>query len=199
MSIPLPANYAWLNTIGLLPRTISEALKEYGVKEVAGAANSPVIMGWAKEVGREKIGYTYTGDAVPWCGLLAGVIAMRAGKTIPTGPLYALNWSGFGEAVAIRKGLSVNNPLVFMPGKVASLGDVLVFRRDGGGHVGFYIGEDDNYYCVLGGNQSDSVSFTWIAKSRCVAVRRPAYTNPPASVRPYRLSRSGAPVSTNEA
>lgn len=198
MTTPLPANYAWLNTIGLLPRVITEALKEYGVKETAGGANSPVIMGWAAEVGRDAIGYTYTADSVPWCGLFAAVICDRAGKTVPTGPLYALNWSGFGTAVAIRKGLNVNNPLIFLPGKAASLGDVLVFRREGGGHVGFYIGEDANYFCVLGGNQSDSVSITWIAKSRCVSVRRPAYTSAPASVKPYRLARSGA-ISTNEA
>jgi len=192
------AQYDWLNTIGLLPRIISEGLKEYGVKEVAGKGDSAVIMGWAAEVGVPALGYKYTADQVPWCGLYAAVIAKRAGKNIPAGPLYALNWSGFGTAVAIRKGLSVSNPLVFLPGKAASLGDVLVFRREGGGHVGFYIGEDDNYFCTLGGNQSDSVSITWIAKSRCVAVRRPAYTSPPDTVKPYRLARSGA-ISTNEA
>lgn len=195
----LPANYAWLNTIGLLPRTISEGLKLYGVKEVAGAGNSPTIMAWAKEVGRDKIGYTYAGDSVPWCGLYAALVAQRAGKTIPTGPLYALNWATFGTAVAQRAGLNTAKPLDFKAGLRASLGDVLVFRREGGGHVGFYIGEDADHYCVLGGNQSDSVSITWIAKSRCVAVRRPAYNQPPATVRPFHLSRSGAPVSTNEA
>ena len=192
------SNYAWLDTIGQLPRVIVEGRKLIGVVETPGPKNNPIIMGWGAEVGVDALGYRYTEDAVPWCGLYVAAVAKRAGKQIPFGPLYALNWSKFGEPVAERKGLSVDAPLVYHGDRRPSLGDVLVFRREGGGHVGFYIGEDDNYFCVLGGNQSDSVSITWIAKSRCVAVRRPAYTSPPESVKPYRLGRSGA-ISRNEA
>lgn len=194
----LPPAYAWLHQIGLLPRVISEALKLYGTHEVAGPANNPLIMAWADEVGTSTIGYKYTADSVPWCGLFAAVVAKRAGKAIPPGPLYALNWAAFGTPVAARSGYDLTKPLLFRAGMAASLGDVLVFKRDGGGHVGFYIGEDDAHYCVLGGNQSDAVTITWIEKRRCVAVRRPAYTNPPASMRPYRLKRTGE-VSRNEA
>jgi hypothetical protein len=190
--------YAWLLDLGLLPRTISEGLALVGTREVAGNGNSPTIMAWADEVGVKALGYKYTGDNVPWCGLFAALVAKRAGKTVPTGPLYALNWSVFGQPVAKRDGLVDSKPLLFQPGMKASLGDVLVFKRPGGGHVGFYIGEDATTYCVLGGNQSDAVGFTWIEKSRCVAVRRPAYTQPPASVRPYQLARSGA-ISKDEA
>jgi cell wall-associated NlpC family hydrolase len=35
------------------------------------------------------------------------------------------------------------------------LGDVLVFRRGGGGHVALYVGEDEEAFHVLGGNQAD--------------------------------------------
>lgn len=192
-------SYEWLDKVGTLPRVIAEARKLVGTKEVAGSSNNPVIMAWAKEVGRETIGYTYAGDHVPWCGLFAAVVVKRAGKTIPTGPLYALNWVNFGTPVAMRRQFNLANPLINAAGLAPSLGDVLVFKREGGGHVGFYIGEDDKYFCVLGGNQSDNVTFTWIAKARCVAVRRPAMTVPPVSMKPYRLSRNGAAISVNEA
>lgn len=194
----IPLNFTWTLNQTPLPKVIDEALKLYGVKEKAGPANNPVIMQWADEVGQAAIGYKYAGDSVPWCGLTAAIVCQRAGKKIPAGPLYALNWSKFGTAVAMRQGLSVDQALMFVPGKAASFGDVLVFRREGGGHVGFYIGEDENYYAVLGGNQGDAVSFTWIAKARCVAIRRPEYQSQPATVVPHRLKRTGA-ISENEA
>ena len=80
----------------------------------------------------------------------------------------------------------------------ASLGDVLVFVRRGGGHVGIYVGDDGTHYHVLGGNQGNAVSIIRIAKARCIAVRRFYRIAPPANVRPIRLAASG-PVSTNEA
>jgi uncharacterized protein (TIGR02594 family) len=196
--VSLPSEYVWLKTVGQLPRMVSEALKEYGTIETPGAGNNPKIMAWANEVGIARIGYDYTGDSVPWCGLFAAVVALRAGKTVPTGPLYALNWSKFGVAIAARKSLLPANKLIFDPGHAAMLGDVLVFRREGGGHVGIYIGEDATAYHVLGGNQGDKVGFTRIAKSRCVAIRRPSMTVAPVSMKPYHLAAAGS-LSSNEA
>jgi len=49
------------------------------------------------------------------------------------------------------------------------LGDVLIFTRGIGGHVGIYVREDDKCYHVLGGNQSDSVYITSKGKERCIA------------------------------
>ncbi|RZL83684.1 MAG: hypothetical protein EOP66_03605 [Sphingomonas sp.] len=50
-------------------------------------------------------------------------------------------------------------------------GAVLVFERPGGGHVGFYVGEDATAYHVLGGNQGDRVTVARIEKERCIARR----------------------------
>ncbi len=175
----LPSQYAWLNTIGTLPRTITEAAALYGVHEIAGPANSPTIMAWAAEVGLKA---TYTADAIPWCGLFAALVCKRAGKQIPEGPLWALNWAHFG----VRAGQP-------------ELGDVLVFVRPGGGHVGFYVGEDSTAYHVLGGNTSDAVSIARLDKHRLHAVRQPIYTNKPATVRPFILNAGGAALSLNEA
>ncbi|HVL29547.1 MAG TPA: TIGR02594 family protein, partial [Sphingomicrobium sp.] len=96
-------------------------------------------------------------------------------------PLWALSWSKFGEA-----------------GGQPRLGDVLTFKREGGGHVGIYIGEDSACYHVLGGNQSDAVTITRIRKERLHAVRREYRIAMPASARPYVLAPVGA-ISSNEA
>lgn len=171
------SKYDWLKNEVPLPKTILEGLKELGTVETAGAGNTPKIMKWAAEVGLSS---TYSADSIPWCGLFAAVVVKRAGKQVVGSPLWAKSWANFGVAVA-------------KPG----LGDILVFSRKGGGHVGFYVAEDATAYHVLGGNQSDSVSITRIAKNRLFAARRPNYTNKPASVKPFIVSGTGA-LSTNE-
>jgi uncharacterized protein (TIGR02594 family) len=172
------SKYSWLSNVGTLPKTISEGIKLLGTVETPGERNNPVIMSWSKEVGLAK---SYSADSVPWCGLFAAVVAKRAGKDPVEAPLWARNWSKFGDA-----------------SPTAGLGDVLVFIRDGGGHVGFYVAEDASAYHVLGGNQSDAVTITRIAKARCVSVRRPKYNVKPDSVKPYIVAAEGS-LSTNEA
>lgn len=176
-----PKGYEWLGTVGVLPRVIQEALALHGTLEAPGAANNPAIVKWAAEVGKD-VAAAYGADSIPWCGLFVAVVCKRAGKPVIAGPLWARNWAKFGTAA-----------------DDAGLGDVLVFSRPGGGgHVGFYIAEDESAYHVLGGNQSDKVSIARLAKSRCIAVRRPPYNNRPKSVRPYRIAANGK-LSENEA
>jgi cell wall-associated NlpC family hydrolase len=78
------------------------------------------------------------------------------------------------------------------------LGDILTFKRNGGGHVGIYAGEDATHYHVLGGNQNNSVSVTRIAKSRLHQARRTAWkVAQPANVRKVFLEAKGT-ITTNE-
>jgi hypothetical protein len=58
---------------------------------------------------------------------------------------------------------------------ILHVGAVLVFKRAGGGHVGFYMGEDPDGQAlqVLGGNQADQVSVTRIMRNRLFAARWP--------------------------
>jgi len=172
----LPEQYAWLaQEPG--PRMLVEALKLYGTVEKAGPANNPAIMNWAGECG---IG-GYGADCVPWCGLFLATVAHRAGNPLPDKPLWARNWLNWGTAVQIPE-----------------LGDVLVFSREGGGHVGLYVGEGRGTYHVLGGNQGDAVSIRRLAKNRFLGARRCYRIGPPANVRRVQLRVSGA-LSTNEA
>lgn len=174
----LPAAYVWLDKEPA-PKMLVEAVNLYGTKEAPGSANNPVIIGWAHEVHT-----TYPGDSVAWCGLFQSLVAKRAGWDYhPQGnALWAKNWATWGT-----------------PQKTAMLGDVLVFTRDGGGHVGQYVGEDETSYHVLGGNESDMVNIVRIAKSRCIAIRRaPWKISQPDNVRKIVLKPTGA-ISTNEA
>jgi uncharacterized protein (TIGR02594 family) len=160
------------------PKVITEAVKLYGTREIVGRQHSPEILSWAKEVG-----LAYSADETPWCGLFAAIVVKRAGFDVVKDPLWARNWNNFG-----------------IPQKVAMLGDILVFTRPGGGgHVGFYVGEDDTCYHVLGGNQSNMVNTTRILKSRCIGIRRCDWrVAQPANVRVIKLAANGT-VSSNEA
>lgn len=181
----LPLQYQWLlREPG--PKMLLQALGLYGTLEKAGTGDNPTILAWAKEVGLEK---TYSHDSIPWCGLFMAVVATRAGKEVVDTPLWALAWADFGEPVPVGP-----------EGKpTPMLGDVLTYKREGGGHVNLYIGEDSDAYHGIGGNQSDMVNITRIHKSRLYRARRPIYSvGQPPNVRRVRLVASGT-LSQNEA
>jgi uncharacterized protein (TIGR02594 family) len=178
----LPKQYEWLlKETG--PRILLEGLKIYGTAETEGPGNNPSIMAWAKVTGLDR---QYANDSVAWCGLAMAYVALQAGWDLPVNPLGARNWLTWGTAKSIP-----------------ALGDILVFWREKPtgwkGHVGMYVGEDDECYHVLGGNQANRVSIKRIEKTRLLGARRcPWRVNQPVSVRPVRLKAVGA-LSRNEA
>jgi uncharacterized protein (TIGR02594 family) len=185
MNKELPNQYRWLlQEPG--PKMLVEALKHYGTLEHRGKDNNPDITAWASEIGG-SVAKVYVADEIPWCGLFIAVVAKRADKEVVKDPLWALNWGTFGQAV-----------------NDAMLGDVLVFiRRTASGakagHVGLYVGHDKTSFHVLGGNQSDSVCITRIAKNRLYAIRRPVWKiAQPPNVRSVELVATGR-LSANEA
>lgn len=179
--IPATSSYSFLN-MEAAPRHLLAALALYGTKEVSGSANNPEILKWAEECG---IGGIYKADSMPWCGLFVAVCLHRAGRPLIGGDPYnilrALKWGGWG--------VPVSTPM---------LADLLIFSREGGGHVGFYVGEDEVSYHVLGGNQGNAVSVVRIAKARLVACSRPPYNNMPQNIRKIHLTVAGK-LSENEA
>lgn len=171
-------SYNFLNT-EKSPKLLVEAVKMLGTKEIVGKAHNPVILNWAKELGLEKV---YTNDEIPWCGLAIAYACHKAGVEVVDKPLWALNWAKYGT--------KVSEPM---------LGDILTFKRNSGGHVGIYVGEDKDCYHVLGGNQGNTMSVTRILKTRLHQARRTAWKiAQPANVRKVLLDAEGT-ISKNEA
>lgn len=148
--------------------------------EIVGKNHNPRILGWAKKIGG-FVGSYYTNDEIPWCGLFVAW-CMKANEIPITidNPLSALAWNKFGTKT---------DPCY---------GAVMVFSRSGGGHVGFYVSEDSESYHILGGNQSNQVNVTKVAKARFVGARWPSGYE--ALKTPGRIKRTfDGQLSTNEA
>lgn len=161
------------------PKLLVEAYKLVGVKETLGKENNPTILGWADKIGLKN---QYKSDETPWCGLFMAYVCHMAGKQPVMSPLWARNWLNFGTSQT-----------------VAMLGDILVFSRGAkSGHVGIYVGEDDDCYHVLAGNQGDEVSIKQLTKARLLGIRRTDWkTAQPANVRVIKLTSNGQ-MSQNE-
>lgn len=176
----IPIKYQYL-TQPDMPKVIQAAIAMVGVREVKGKKHNPIILGWAQTLGIDKI---YTNDELAWCGLSHAVALLRGGKPA------SLEGYDILRALSYRSyGMGVERP---------GVGDTLIFKRPGGGHVGFYVAESKKTYHVLGGNQSNTYGFTEIAKDRLVEARSPIYTIRPATAIPVYIDASGN-LSTNEA
>jgi uncharacterized protein (TIGR02594 family) len=171
-------SYTWLKE-EKSPKILVEAVKHIGTKEIVGKQHNKKILEWAEAIGLKSV---YTNDEIPWCGLFVAYCCHAQGLDIVKHPLWALNWNKFGNVA-----------------QVPMLGDVLTFTRNGGGHVGIYVGEDTTCYHVLGGNQNNQVNVMRIEKSRLSQARRTAWKiAQPSNVRKIELSNKGI-ISTNEA
>jgi uncharacterized protein (TIGR02594 family) len=183
--VVIPPPQSIINTEPM-PRTENElpwikiALQWLGLKEVPGAEDNPDILKWAKDLGG-NVAKNYTHDSIPWCGLFMAITQKLGNNTVDNEPLWAKSWADYGT--------NLREP---------AYGCIMVFSRHGGGHVGYYVSEDDKYFHVLGGNQSDSVSVVKIDKSRLIACRWP-----PNADEFYRVGRVvkafDGQVSTKEA
>lgn len=168
------------------PPWLIEARKHVGTREIVGPRHSPVIMGWIREIGASILGVPVNDDETPWCGTFMALVMKRSGIQPPKIAVRASQWGRAG-----KWGRELLGP---------RLGCVLVFTRNGGGHVGLYVGEDATHFHVLGGNQSNSVNVMRLAKTRLAegGMRWPAGIELPPQ-RAVHLTAGGAPVSGNEA
>jgi uncharacterized protein (TIGR02594 family) len=162
-----------------LPPWYLIAQDHLGVREIPGKTNNPVIMAWATKIGG-WIRSFYKEDSIPWCALFVNAMLSECGLT-GSGSLAARSFETWGQRLT--------TPVV---------GAIAVFARKGGGHVGFYVGEKADAIRVLGGNQSDAVTETWIARDRLLGYRWPLHVEVPLGG-PVLLASNGEPLSTNEA
>ncbi len=143
---PMPSvKYPWMD----------EAFRKMGLHETY---NYTELSSWLRG------GSGYLGDPrrLPWCG---DFVETAIAKTLPDEPMVAnpygaRNWLKFG-----------------VPTK-ATVGAVAVFWRGSRsgwkGHVGFFVGQSERNYQILGGNQSNRVSVVPIAKYRLLGARWPS-------------------------
>ena len=169
-----------------MPRHMQIAFSLIGTTEIVGKNHNKTILQWANDLGLGKV---YTNDEMAWCGLFFAHVMKEAGRRVD------LNTKDPYDYLRAAKYANMNGAEI-IDSKDAAFGDVLIFQRPGGGHIGFYVSESENFYSVLGGNQSNSVNLTNIHKNRLTHCLRPTYI----SHRPqkFNIDRAGG-VSSNEA
>lgn len=92
-------------------------------------------------------GLVGTSTTTPWCSAFVGACLERAG--IPT-RIKNANFSKDNSRYWLDFGSILDTP---------KYGCIVVFSRNGGGHVGFVVGKTpEGSLLVLGGNQGDTVS-----------------------------------------
>lgn len=134
------------------PAWLIEARKHIGVKEIKGPVHNPVIVNFWKLARLAGI----KNDEVPWCagfvGAMLETVGVRSARS-DSSRAY-LNW-----------GVKLDQPIV---------GCIVVFHREGGGHVGFVSGRTaDGRLAVVGGNQGDMVSEATFPVDRVLGYRWP--------------------------
>lgn len=114
---------------------------------------------------------------LPWCGdfVETPIRLTLPTEPVPRNPYWALNWRSFGIAT------------------LPTYGCVASIKRQGGGHVGFIVGEDNGRYYMAGGNQSNKSSVVPVDKGRFVpeSFRWPS-TYPTQAIHLPRLNSSAA-------
>lgn len=158
-------------------------IEAYRVKGLHEGRNKSTLWSWLRSDGAT------VGDPtqVPWCGdfVQTSLALTMPMEPLPSNPYLASAWTSFGIPVTPQYGA------------------VMSFWRESPtswkGHVAYYVGETATHYKVLGGNQSNAVTETLLAKDRLRqnGARWPKTAMPPTG-RKVAVDGSGLVVSTNE-
>jgi len=156
------------------PKWLAEARQNMGVARTGVAPGNPKILQYWKDIKRGGI----KEEKTSWCSAFVGAMFERNG-IISSRFESAKSW--------LEWGTRLDKP---------AYGCIVVFSRDGGGHVGFVVGQRANGdLLVLGGNQSSAVNIKAFALTRVIGYRWPVGF--PVDTR--TLPVSDAPASTTEA
>ena len=157
------------------PIWLIEARKNLGIKETKGDVHTPEVLKYWKDIKRGGI----KDDETPWCAAFVGAMLERVGVK-STRFESAKSYLDWGQLLAL--------PVV---------GCIVVFTREGGGHVGFVVGRDTKgNLLVLGGNQGDEVNIRSFPVSRVTGYRwpidRPIPKEPLPTLSAAQLSKTEA-------
>lgn len=130
------------------------ALSQYGLKEIPGEKDNPVIINFFAEIGHTWV----QDDETAWCSAFINWCALKAGLK-KSGKLNARSWLDFGD--------EITTPIP---------GDVVIFWRESPeswkGHVGLFVAERGKYIYCLGGNQKNMVRISGYNKAQLLGFRR---------------------------
>ena len=155
-------------------RLVDIARLDIGQRETLGPNDSP----WIRSM-LAKLGATWL-VGQPWCGGAVAKWVSEAGYKPVDKWWQARAWASWGQAL-----------------EYPAYGCVVVFSRQGGGHVGLLTGEDaKGNLLILGGNQADAVNVRAFNRSRVLAYRWPPGMAIPRFV---QLPRGQAAATTGEA
>jgi uncharacterized protein (TIGR02594 family) len=139
---------------------LTVARQYLGQAEVSGPGSSSWIKAmWHRLKGGAWYWTHYGSDdsLLPWCGAFVAKVMDESGFVYPSRYASAKAWLEWGQPLAEPE-----------------MGCIVVFGREGGGHVGFVIGRGPGgTLAVLGGNQGNSVSIACFDKSRVLGYRWP--------------------------
>jgi uncharacterized protein (TIGR02594 family) len=105
----------------------------------------------------ETTGVVSDADVIPWCSAFVNFCVSRGGLD-GTNSALARSW--------LRWGMDAGG---LVPGCIV----VLSRGTPPKGHVGFFIGADQDYVRLLGGNQHDSVNEAHFPRDRIIGARKP--------------------------
>lgn len=160
------------------PHWLREAREYLGQRELAGAPTAPFIARWL-----QQLGAWWRDDETPWCGTAVAAWMTACGIKPAKAWYRAKAWLDWGY--------DIGAPVV---------GAVVVFERQGGGHVGLIVGKDrSGRLLVLGGNQGNAVSISPFDMSRVLGYRWPSDQLALLQLGPLPVSSAAGPASVNEA
>lgn len=157
---------------------IAEARKFVGVREVKGPRHNALILGWLK-----RLGAWWSDDETAWCATLCAQVLDTC--KLP----YPKDW--YRAKAYLDMPVKLDRP---------AYGCLVIFDREGGGHVGFVVGQDQHgNLMVLGGNQGDMVCIRPFRKDQRAPQYRWPSLYPAASRFLLPLLDSDGKLSSNEA
>lgn len=140
----------------LLP-WIAEANKHIGLAEIPGVKHNPIIQNWLI-----RLKAWWNDDETPWCGTFVAHCLKESKRAIPKHWYRAKAYADYGTRLS-----------------KPAYGCLAVMSRQGGGHVGFVVGEvaKGGDLLILGGNQGNKVSIARFSRSRITAYVWPENEN----------------------
>ena len=126
---------------------------EIGVHETPGTASTERILEYLRSATDSPLAEL---DSTPWCAAFVNWCLIQAGL-----PEANTTWA----RSFLTYGKQTNSP---------KIGDLVIFSRGDGGHVGFFAGWTNDSHTlinVLGGNQSDQVKYSNYSNTNLLGFR----------------------------